>query len=96
MLAKQNDCTITGTGYQDVFWGQLITTLAGATHNIIRIKGSSSYNVEEYGIALAKVHGAGLTLEEFDKEIAASDNISEEARRELIQKENFTIIYVEY
>ena len=52
-LAKRNNCTICGTGYQDVFWGNLIATLAGAMHTIKRIKGSSSYNVEDYGIALA-------------------------------------------
>ena len=44
-LAKENHCTITGSGYQDVFWGNLIYTLAGATHKITKIKGSSSYNV---------------------------------------------------
>ena len=37
-LAKENNCTITGSGYQDAFWGNLITTLAGATHNITKIK----------------------------------------------------------
>ena len=42
-LAKENNCTITGTGYQDIFWGQLISSLAGATQKITKIKGSSSY-----------------------------------------------------
>lgn len=26
-LAKQNNCTITGSGYQDIYWGQLITSI---------------------------------------------------------------------
>ena len=29
--AKQNGCTITGSGYQDVYWGQLISSIAGST-----------------------------------------------------------------
>ena len=93
-LAKKNNCTITGSGYQDAFWGNLITTLAGTTHNITKIKGSSSYNVEDYGIALAKAHGAGLTLEEFEKEVASADNISEEERQELINKGEFLPSYM--
>lgn len=93
-LAKQNNCTITGTGYQDAFWGNLITTIAGATHNITKIKGSSSYNVEDYGIALAEVHGAGMTLEEFEEKIAAADKISKEERNELINSGNYTPSYM--
>ncbi|NMB11279.1 MAG: dihydrodipicolinate reductase [Firmicutes bacterium] len=74
-LAKDNNCTLAGSGYQDVFWGNLITTLAGSSHTIERIEGVSSYNVEDYGIALAEVHGAGLSLEEFEKQIAQSDSL---------------------
>jgi len=93
-LAKKNNCTITGSGYQDVFWGNLIYTLAGATHKIKKIKGSSSYNVEDYGIALAKVHGAGMTIEEFDKNIAATDKMSDEKRNSLINQGDYTPSYM--
>ena len=93
-LAKENNCTITGSGYQDIYWGQLISSIAGSTQTIKKIKGSSSYNVEEYGIALAKAHGAGLDLETFEKEIASADNISEEARNEIIQKGEYMPSYM--
>ena len=79
-LAKKNNCTITGSGYQDIYWGQLISSIAGSTQKITKIKGSSSYNVEEYGIALAKAHGAGLSLEDFDREVASVDRISDDER----------------
>ena len=82
-LAKANNCTITGTGYQDIYWGQLITSIAGSTQKITKIKGSSSYNVEDYGIALAEAHGAGLTLEDFDKQVASVDRMSDEERQEI-------------
>lgn len=93
-LAKSTGCTICGSGYQDVFWGNLISVLAGATHKIDTIKGKSSYNVEDYGISLARVHGAGLSAEEFEKEVASIDNISEKEREELIKKGKFAPSYM--
>ena len=72
-LAKDNYCTLTASGYQDVFWGNLITVLAGASHKIIAIEGQSSYNVEDYGIALAKVHGVGLPSAEFAAKIGQAN-----------------------
>ena len=93
-LAKQTGCTITGTGYQDIYWGQLITSIAGSTQKITKIKGSSSYNVEDYGIALANAHGAGLTIEEFDKQIASVDKISDEERQEIINSGEYLPSYM--
>lgn len=93
-LAKKNNCTITGTGYQDIYWGQLITSIAGSTQKITKIKGSSSYNVEDYGIALAEAHGAGLTLEEFDKQVASADRISAEERQAVIDSGEYSPSYM--
>ncbi len=93
-LAKKTGCTISGSGYQDVFWGNLIATLAGATHTIRRIHGRSSYNVEDYGIALADAHGAGLDLETFKQQIAAADDISPAERQRLIDEGVFLPSYM--
>ena len=93
-LAKETGCTICGSGYQDVFWGNLISVLAGATHKITKIKGKSSYNVEDYSISLAQVHGAGLSKKQFEKDIASADNITEEERKKLIAAGKFLPSYM--
>lgn len=94
-IAKRTDCTISGSGYQDVFWGNLITVLAGATHSIKKIKGKSSYNVEDYGIALTRAHGAGAeSKSQFEKEIASADNITAEERAKLIKEGDFLPVYM--
>lgn len=93
-LAKKNNCTITGSGYQDAFWGNLISTICGATDKITKIKGRTSYNVEDYGIALAEAHGAGLTLDEFDSKIASVDRISDEKRNKMIESGEYQPSYM--
>lgn len=93
-LAKKNNCTIAGSGYQDVYWGNLIANIASSTNKITKIIGESWYNVEDYGIALAKAHGAGLTLEEFDKEVASVDKISDEERNKTIESGNYLPSYM--
>ena len=93
-LAKENGCTICGSGYQDVFWGNLISVIGGATAKIVKIKGKSSYNVEDYGISLARVHGAGLTKEQFKKEISDPENISDEELKKKINAGEFSPCYM--
>jgi len=93
-LAKENTCTICGSGYQDVFWGSLVTTVAGATHSIKKILGRTSYNIEDYGIALAKAHGAGLSIEDFERQVANADNITPKEREKLINSGKFLPSYM--
>lgn len=93
-IARKNNCTITGSGYQDAFWGNLISTICGATNKITKIQGRTSYNVEDYGIALAEAHGAGLTLDEFDSKIASVDRISDQERQQMIDKGEYAPSYM--
>ncbi len=93
-LAKAFHVTITGCGYQDVFWGSLITNICASTHRITKIKGSSSYNVEDYGIALAQAHGAGLTKEKFMETIGSSNGMREEEQQKLMSEKAFFPSYM--
>ena len=51
----------------------MISTLAGATNRLDTIRGRSTYNVEDHGIALTQAHGAGADLSSSSKQIAAAD-----------------------
>ncbi|MBR2970139.1 MAG: dihydrodipicolinate reductase [Clostridia bacterium] len=93
-VAKKNKCTITGSGYQDLSWGSLVAGLAGSTQKITKIIGSSSYNVEDYGIALAKVHGSGLTLKKFNSEIVPANCVTDAEAKALIKKGEFLPSYM--
>lgn len=93
-LAKKHGCTLCGSGYPDLFWGTLVTNLAASSAQITKIKGSSSYNVEDYGIALAQGHGAGLSMDAFEKEIGNYNHLSSEEIGALVEEGKYIPSYM--
>ena len=69
-MAKEHHCTMTGSGMQDIFWINMLAQACAGCHSIKKIKGAYSYNVDEYGMALAQAHGCDLTPQEFEQQIA--------------------------
>lgn len=93
-LAKEGGCTLTGVGYCDLYWGTMVTNFMGSQANITKIYGTSWYNVEDYGIALAEGHGAGLTIEEFEKTIGAYNDYSSDQLKEIVESGQYVPSYM--
>ncbi|GAA2243561.1 dihydrodipicolinate reductase [Streptomyces amakusaensis] len=64
-LAKHHGVTVTGTGHQDAYWVNLVSVLAGSTHDLGRVTGELSWNVDDFGRAVAEHQRVNATAEEF-------------------------------
>jgi len=93
-LAKQGGATLAGSGYPDMYWGVLVATLAASMQKITKISGSSSYNVEDYGIALAEGHGAGLSLGAFHEQLGEYNEYTSEQIGTLVENDEWIPSYM--
>jgi len=65
-VAKKHGVTITGCGFQDVFWMNIVHTAAGGMLTIQELDGRTVWNTEDYGPALSEAYKVGYTMEAFN------------------------------
>ncbi len=71
--AKKSGITLTGTGFQDTFWVNMIALLMGTAHRIDTVYGRASWNVDEFGPELARDQNVGRTRAQFDEWLSDAD-----------------------
>lgn len=85
-IAKQNNCTISGSGYQDVFWGVIPCILATTVHKVNKLSVYSRYGLNGCGTLIYDYHGCNITVEEFEKKFCACNSMTQKEQVEAIRK----------
>ncbi|NUP36548.1 MAG: dihydrodipicolinate reductase [Streptomyces sp.] len=69
-LARRHGVTVTGTGHQDAYWVNLVSLLVGSAQTLHTVEGELSWNVDDFGPAVAKQQQVGQTVGEFNSWLA--------------------------
>ena len=68
-MARENKVTIAASGFQDVYWINMIIHLAGTSHTIESIQGTARFNINEFGPEVARSYFVGDAVEDFRRSI---------------------------
>lgn len=71
-LAKSNNVTFTGSGFQDVHRVWLGMLLIGGCSNIRSFSHTSATDIGPHGLETARLVYAGLTVEQFEREVTSA------------------------
>lgn len=96
-LARENGCTISGSGFQDAYWGVISAAFAGAVTKPTLIDVISCYGVDDYDLVTgnaARQHGAGMTLEEFEEKMVKPSQMSNEELNMIIANGEYEPSYM--
>lgn len=88
-IARKNNCTLTGSGAQEMQWCSMINNLAGSLNKITKIYGVTQNNVDDYGIGFANSFGAGFDEETFQRELASGYAMTDQEIEAQIEKGEF-------
>lgn len=76
-LAKEHGVTITGCGFQDIFWMNIAHTAAGGMVEITDLDGIAIWNTDDYGPALAEAYKVGYKLKDFEALAASAEGFGD-------------------